>query len=137
MFETGAVIRPQQLCSHLSKGVEHIFGAELSFISGEEGAWAAHCVDGRSFRADHIVLCMGADLPPLLKTIGYDLGTCQVTSGQLSVLPQTTGLASLRKALNYSGYVTPLIERRQYLVQDLTQLQIQQCPKKVIFIIWL
>ena len=115
LFETGAVIRPQQLCSHLTKGVEHIFGAELSFISGEEGAWAAHCVDGRSFRADHIVLCMGADLPPLLKTIGYDLGTCQVTSGQLSVLPQTTGLASLRKALNYSGYVTPLIERRQYL----------------------
>ena len=115
LFETGAVIRPQQLCNHLAEGVKHIFGAELSFISGEEGAWAAHCVDGRSFKADHIVLCIGADLPPLLKTFGHDLGTYQVTSGQLSILPQTTELASLQTALNYSGYVTPLIERRQYL----------------------
>ena len=114
-FETGAVIRPQKLCSHLAEGVEHEFGAELKFISGEEGARAAHCVDGRTFKADHIVLCMGADLPPLLKFLGHDLGTCQVTSGQLSILPQTTELAALRQALNFSGYLTPLMETRQYL----------------------
>ena len=114
-FETGAVIQPQKLCSHLAEGVEHEFGAELKFISGEEGARAAHCVDGRTFKADHIVLCMGADLPPLLKFLGHDLGTCQVTSGQLSILPQTTELAALRQALNFSGYLTPLMETRQYL----------------------
>ena len=67
----------------------------------------------RTFTAEHIVLCMGAD-SPAFKGCCQDLG-CQVTSGQLSVLPQTTELAALRKALNYSGYVTPLIEGRQYL----------------------
>ena len=115
MFETGAVIQPQQLCSHLSEGVERIYNAELRSISGEQETWTAHCADGRTFEADHIVLCMGADLPPLLKTIGHDLGVCQVTSGQLSVLPQTTELAALQQALNYSGYITPLIEGQQYL----------------------
>ena len=37
------------------------------------------------------------------------------TDGQLSVLPKTTELAALQQALNYSGYVTPLIEKQQYL----------------------
>ena len=115
LFETGAVIRPQQLCNHLAEGVERVFCAELRSISGEQGAWIAHCADGRAFKAEHIVLCMGADLPPLLKAIGHDLGSCQITSGQLSILPQTSELANLQKALNYSGYVTPLIAGRQYL----------------------
>ena len=114
-FSTGAVIRPQQLCSHLAEGIQRVFGADLRFISGEEGDWTAHCADGRTFKADHIVLCMGADLPPLLKSFGHDLGTNQITSGQLSVLPKTTELAALQHALNYSGYVTPLIAGRQYL----------------------
>ena len=115
LFETGAVIRPQQLCRTLAEGVEREFDAELKIISGEQGAWTVQCADGREFKAEHIVLCMGADLPPLLKAVGHDLGVCQVTSGQLSFLPQTTELAVLQKALNYSGYVTPLIEGRQYL----------------------
>ncbi len=114
LFETGAVIQPQQLCSHLAEGVERVFSAEVRFISGEQGAWAVHCADGLSFKAEHIVLCMGADLPLLLEAIGYDLGMYQVTSGQLSILPKTTELAALQIALNYSGYTTPLIEGRQY-----------------------
>ena len=115
LFETGAVIRPRQLSSQLAEGIERIYGAKLHAISGEEGAWIAHCTDGRTFPTDHIVLCAGADLPELLETIGYDLGVYQVTSGQLSILPKTTELAALQIALNYSGYTTPLIEGEQYL----------------------
>ena len=115
LFETGAVIQPRQLTSHLAHGVERVYGAQLEAISGEEGAWIANCVDGRTFKADHIVLCTGADLPSLLKTIGHDLGKFQVTSGQLSILPKTTELAALKLALNYSGYTTPLIKGRQYM----------------------
>jgi len=114
-FKTGATIRPQQLSSHLAEGVERVYQAELNTISGEEGDWIAHVADGRTFKADHIVLCAGADLPPLLKTVGHDLRACQVTSGQLSILPKTTDLAALQIALNYSGYTTPLIEGHQYL----------------------
>jgi tRNA 5-methylaminomethyl-2-thiouridine biosynthesis bifunctional protein len=99
----------------LAEGVERIYGAKLHAISGEEGAWIAHCTDGRTFTADHVVLCAGADLPELLETIGYKLGVYQVTSGQLSILPKTTELAALQIALNYSGYTTPLIEGEQYL----------------------
>ena len=115
LFETGAVIQPRQLSGQLAEGVERIYGAKLHAISGEEGAWIAHCMDGRTFLADHVVLCAGADFPELLKTIGYDLGVYQVTSGQLSILPKTTELAALQIALNYSGYTTPLIEGQQYL----------------------
>ncbi|MFL2831114.1 MAG: FAD-dependent oxidoreductase, partial [Candidatus Puniceispirillaceae bacterium] len=115
LFETGAVIQPRQLSGQLAEGVERIYGAQLHTISGEEGAWIAHCMDGRTFMADHVVLCSGADFPELLETIGYDLGVYQVTSGQLSILPKTTELAALQIALNYSGYTTPLIEGQQYL----------------------
>ena len=115
LFETGAVIQPRQLSGQLAEGVERIYGAQLHAISGEEGAWIAHCMDGRTFMADHVVLCSGADFPELLKTIGYDLGVYQVTSGQLSILPKTTELAALQIALNYSGYTTPLIDGQQYL----------------------
>ena len=115
LFETGAVIQPRQLSGQLAEGVERIYGAQLHAISGEEGAWIAHCMDGRTFMADHVVLCAGADFPKLLETIGYDLGVYQVTSGQLSILPKTTELAALQIALNYSGYTTPLIEGQQYL----------------------
>ena len=107
-FETGAVIQPQKLCSHLSQGVERIYNAEFTSISGHSGNWTAHCADGRIFEADHIVLCTGADLPPLLRIIGHDLGKSQVTSGQLSILPKTTELSALQVALNYSGYLTQL-----------------------------
>ena len=115
LFETGAVIQPRQLSGQLAEGVERIYGAQLHAISGEEGAWIAHCMDGRTFMADHVVLCAGADFPKLLETFGYDLGVYQVTSGQLSILPKTTDLAALQIALNYSGYTTPLIEGHQYL----------------------
>ncbi len=115
LFETGAVIQPRQFSCQLAEGVERIYGAKLHTISGEEGAWIAHCMDGRTFMADHVVLCAGADFPKLLETIGYDLGVYQVTSGQLSILPKTTELAALQIALNYSGYTTPLIEGQQYL----------------------
>ena len=115
LFESGAVIEPQKLCSHLSHGVERIHNAEFTSISGNTGVWNAHCEDGRIFEADHVVLCAGADLPPLLKIIGHDLGVCQVTSGQLSILPKTTELSALQMALNYSGYLTPVVNDHQYL----------------------
>mgnify|MGYP001288789503 CR=1 FL=1 len=115
LFETGAVIEPQNLCSHLSHGVERIYNAEFTSITGDANVRIAHCADGRIFEADHIVLCTGAELPPLLKIIGHDLGACQITSGQLSILPKTTKLSALQMALNYSGYLTPLVNNRQYL----------------------
>ena len=61
------------------------------------------------------MFCSGADLPSLLQLVNQDLGPYQVTSGQLSDLPSTTSLAPSRIALNYSGYLTPVIEGRQYL----------------------
>ena len=67
LFEAAAVIQPLKLSSQLIEGVERVYGAKLTSISGEEGAWIAHCADGRSFRADHIVLCLGADLAAALK----------------------------------------------------------------------
>ena len=115
LFESGAVIQPQELCSHLSHGVERIYNAEFTSISGDTDVWTTHCADGRIFEADHVVLCTGADLPPLLRIIGHDLGKCQITTGQLSILPKTTELSALQMALNYSGYLTPVVNNRQYL----------------------
>ena len=114
-FETGAVIRPQQFAQHLAASVPRLYGAKVISVSGEAGDWVAQCADGRRFTADHLVFCSGADLPSLLQLVNQDLGTYQVTSGQLSELPSTTSLASSQIALNYSGYLTPVIEDCQYL----------------------
>ena len=114
-FETGAVIRPQQFAQHLAASVPRLYGAKLVSVSGKAGDWLAQCEDGRRFTADHLVFCSGADLPSLLQLVNQDLGPYQVTSGQLSDLPSTTSLAPSRIALNYSGYLTPVIEGRQYL----------------------
>lgn len=114
-FETGAVVRPQQLARHLAASVPRMYGARLSSVSGEAGAWTARCEDGRAFTAEHLVFCAGADLPSLLGLVGQDLGPSQVTSGQLSYLPPTTDLAPAQMALNYSGYLTPVIDGCQYL----------------------
>lgn len=115
LFTTGAVVRPQMLADQLASGVPRIYDAQLSSVSGEAGDWVAHCTDGRQFRAEHLVFCAGADLPSLLRLVDQDLGPCQVTSGQLSYLPPTSKLALVRMALNYSGYLTPVIDNRQYL----------------------
>ena len=115
LFETGAVIRPQQLAHQLASGVRRVYNAKLAEISGAAGQWEAVCADGRRFTAEHIVFCVGSDLPALLQLAGTDLGPCQITSGQLSYLPATTELAAARMALNYSGYLTPVIQACQYL----------------------
>ena len=114
-FETGAVIRPQQFAEHLASSVPRYYGAKVVCVSGEAGDWVAQCEDGRRFTADHLVFCSGADLPALLQLVNQDLGPYQVTSGQLSDLPSVTSLAASQVALNYSGYLTPVIEDRQYL----------------------
>ena len=114
-FETGAVIRPQQLVRQLSASVDCLYNAQLDSISGEAGKWVAVCTDGRQFTAGHIVFCGGADLPSLLQLASTDLGPCQITSGQLSYLPATTQLSAVQMALNYSGYLTPVIDGCQYL----------------------
>lgn len=114
-FETGAVIRPQQLAQHLAASVPRLYGANVIKISGDAGDWVVSCDDGRQLTAGHLVFCSGADLPVLLGLVDQDLGSCQVTSGQLSDLPSTTPLAKAQIALNYSGYLTSVIEGRQYL----------------------
>lgn len=114
-FEAGAVIRPQSYAHYLAASVPRFDGAKVNGVSGSAGDWLVDCTDGRQFTADHLVFCSGADLPFLLQLVDQDLGTFQVTSGQLSKLPSTTSLAASQVALNYSGYLTPVIEGCQYL----------------------
>ena len=93
-FEAGAVICPQSYAQHLAASVPRFDGAKVNGVSGSAGDWLVDCTDGRQFTADHLVFCSGADLPFLLQLVDQDLGTFQVTSGQLSKLPSTTSLAA-------------------------------------------
>ena len=106
-------------CNNLPSIWRHLcraFMAQLVSVSGQAGDWLAQCEDGRRFTARSSCVLFGADLPSLLQLVNQDLGPYQVTSGQLSDLPSTTSLAPSRIALNYSGgYLTPVIEGRQYL----------------------
>lgn len=105
--QAGAVISPVDYCNTLAQNSDIITRAKIISVAGEEGNWQLTCDDGRIFSADYIVFCGGADLPSMPGIDSIEVPPHQITSGQLSFLPPTTGLSRLKMTLNYSGYALP------------------------------
>jgi tRNA 5-methylaminomethyl-2-thiouridine biosynthesis bifunctional protein len=103
----GGVVSPPAYCTALIADSPVHFNAGVAGVSGEEGAWQIKCHDGQYFKASHIIYCGGAATPQLINDSIVPKKRFQITSGQLSYMPQDTALSPLKMAINYSGYLLP------------------------------
>ena len=103
----GGVVSPPAYCTALMAGSLVHTNAGVREVSGEEGEWQIKCHDGQYFTASHIIYCGGAATPQLINDGIVPKKRFQITSGQLSYMPQDTALSPLKMAINYSGYLLP------------------------------
>ena len=63
--------------------------------------------DGREFSCDRLVFAGGAGLDALNRLLAVTGIAVDVTSGQVSYVPETGNLALLQAGISYGGYLTP------------------------------
>ena len=105
-FPHAHVIDPAVLTRGLAADSPQILNAEIEEISGsaDEG-WQLSLAGGEVIRADHLVLATGSDLPDYLDRLELPPLPLQITSGQLSILPEDNQMGGLAMALQYGGYI--------------------------------
>ena len=103
----GGVVSPPDYCAALMADSPVYTNAAVAGVSGEEGDWQIRCHNDQHFNASHIIYCGGAATPQLIGSGFLPKKRFQITSGQLSYMPQNTALSSLKMAINYSGYLLP------------------------------
>ena len=107
VHDYGRVIDPARLCHYLAGDTPTIFDAEITQISRRDSALILDIKDGRQYAFDVIVLATGASLPDILTLLSIDGVRIDVTSGQVSHIPEQPGLANLQAGLSFGGYLTP------------------------------
>jgi len=107
VHDYGRVIDPARLCHYLAGDTPTIFDAEIMQISRRGSALILDINDGRQYAFDVIVLATGASLPKILTLLSIDGVRIDVTSGQVSHIPEQLGLADLQAGLSFGGYLTP------------------------------
>ena len=63
--------------------------------------------DGRQFSFDQIVVATGAGLPETLRQLAIAGVRVDITTGQVSQIPQQPALNALKAGLSFGGYLTP------------------------------
>ena len=107
VHDYGRVIDPARLCHHLAGDTPTIFDAEITQISRRDMALILDIKDGRQYAFDVIVLATGASLPDILTLLSIDGVRIDITSGQVSHIPEQPALADLQAGLSFGGYLTP------------------------------
>jgi tRNA 5-methylaminomethyl-2-thiouridine biosynthesis bifunctional protein len=107
VHDYGRVIDPARLCHYLAGDTPTIFDAEITKISRRDAALTLDIKDGRQYAFDVIVLATGASLPEILTLLSIDGVRIDVTSGQVSHIPEQPSLADLQAGLSFGGYLTP------------------------------
>ncbi len=103
----GRVIDPICLTNHLAKGAETHFGFSVVSMRRDDGKYHLIAGDGRQLTCDQLVVAAGADLAALHQMLAIQGITIDVTSGQVSHVPETAALAGLRAGISFGGYLTP------------------------------
>jgi tRNA 5-methylaminomethyl-2-thiouridine biosynthesis bifunctional protein len=107
VHDYGRVIDPARLCHYLAGDTPTIFDSEITQMSRRDSALILDIKDGRQYAFDVIVLATGASLPDILTLLSIDGVRIDVTSGQVSHIPEQPGLADLQAGLSFGGYLTP------------------------------
>ena len=63
--------------------------------------------DGRRLSCDQLVFAGGADLNALNRLLAVTGIAVDITSGQVSHVPETDNLVGLKAGISYGGYLTP------------------------------
>jgi len=103
----GRVIDPICLTKHLAKGAETHFGFSVVGMRRDDGKYHLIADDGRQLICDQLVVAAGADLAVLHQMLAIQGIAIDVTSGQVSHVPETVALAGLRAGISFGGYLTP------------------------------
>jgi tRNA 5-methylaminomethyl-2-thiouridine biosynthesis bifunctional protein len=103
----GRVIDPICLTNHLAKGAETHFGFSVVGMRRDDGKYHLIADDGRQLTCDQLVVAAGADLAVLHQMLAIQGIAIDVTSGQVSHVPETAALAGLRAGISFGGYLTP------------------------------
>jgi tRNA 5-methylaminomethyl-2-thiouridine biosynthesis bifunctional protein len=110
--ETACVIDPRSVCALLKEGSPIRNEVSVTGLVQEDGGWTVIC-DTASFTAKNVILCGGAGAEALIRSAGIITDRLQVTSGQISLMPEHTSLSALSKTLNYGGYLIPVRHQGQ------------------------
>jgi tRNA 5-methylaminomethyl-2-thiouridine biosynthesis bifunctional protein len=103
----GRVIDPICLTNHLAKGAETHFGFSVVGMRRDDGKYHLFAHDGRQLTCDQLIVAAGADLATLHQMLAIQGIAIDVTSGQVSHVPETATLAGLRAGISFGGYLTP------------------------------
>ena len=103
----GRVIDPMRLTNHLARGAEMHFGFHVVGMHHVDAKYHLLADDGRRLICDQLVVAAGADLAALHQMLAIQGIAIDVTSGQVSHVPETATLAGLRAGISFGGYLTP------------------------------
>ena len=106
----GRVIDPVLLTRYLAKNSQNSFGFHVVEISRNDNGFYLVASDGRGVSCDQLAFAGGADLDALNRLLAVTGIAIDITSGQVSQVPETGNLIGLRAGISYGGYLTPAKE---------------------------
>ena len=110
-----AVIVPVALTKYLAQEAKLMTSCEVLSVTSSDQDHKVHLADGQVLAADMVFLACGADIPKLLAHSDLPEMDFQISAGQVSWWQKhESQLADVRLGVNYGGYMTPVIDGRQY-----------------------
>ena len=107
VHDFGRVIEPARLCQHLAGPTPVIIDAEIVNITRQDQELVLFAKNGRQFNFEQIVVATGAGLPESLRQLAIEGVRVDITTGQVSHIPQQATLVPLTAGLSFGGYLTP------------------------------
>ena len=103
----GRVIDPGLLTRYLAGDLQTSFGFHVVQIGRDDKGFHLVASDGRRLSCDQLVFAGGADLNALNRLLAVTGIAVDITSGQVSHVPETGNLVGLQAGISYGGYLTP------------------------------
>ena len=103
----GRVIDPRLLTRYLAGDSQTSFGFHVVQIGRDDKGFHLVASDGRRLSCDQLVFAGGADLNALNRLLAVSGIAVDITSGQVSHVPETGNLVGLEAGISYGGYLTP------------------------------
>ena len=103
----GRVIDPTLLTRFLARGSQTSFNFHVVEIGRDDKGFHLVASDGRRVSCNQLVFAGGADLDSLNRLLAVNGIAIDITSGQVSHVPETGNLVGLKAGISYGGYLTP------------------------------
>ena len=121
MHDFGRVIEPARLCQYLAGPTPVIVDADIVNITRQDQGLVLFAKNGRQFNYEQIVVATGAGLPESLSQLAIEGVRVDITTGQVSHIPQQAALVPLTAGLSFGGYLTSCHNGFLNLARHLTE----------------